>query len=381
MELSVQAIVAQHCRRYLATHQMASHVPLAVWALRSCRTAVLGGHVRKCEQGHVLRYWYNGCGHRACQRCAHAKMQEWLEARESVLLPCDHYHVVFTMPSELRVLWQLNTRWLTGQLFDAVSGTLLTLLRDVRNLGVVPGMTLALHTWSKGLAVHPHIHALVSGGGLDPSGTWKPCRNGFLLPARMMVKVYRGKLLSGLEHGIREARLRLPQGLDAVGALKLLRRAAKAKWNVWVADRYAHGRGVAVYLARYIRGGPIRDSRLTSYDGKDVEFRLRGADRLTLSVEDFVGRLLNHIPAPHTRTVRHYGLYAHTQAHAREAARGQIEPPPLAEEVATCLTVPPAAVVEEICPTCGARVVDEIIPRGGAPPNAEQTVLAMEWVN
>jgi hypothetical protein len=242
-------------------------------------------------------------------------------------------------------------------------------------------MTLALHTWSKGLAVHPHIHALVSGGGLDPGGTWKPCRSGFLLPVRMMVKVYRGKLLSGLERGIREARLRLPQSLDAAGALRLLRHAAKAKWSVWVADRYAHGRGVAVYLARYIRGGPIRDSRLTSYDGRNVEFRLRGDDRLRLSVEEFVGRLVSHIPAPHTRVVRHYGLYAHTQAPAREAARSQIEPPPVTEETISPPSVSPAAIVEEICPTCGARVVDEVIPRGGAPPNAEQTVLVMEWVN
>jgi hypothetical protein len=243
-----------------------------------------------------------------------------LVRRVRELLPCDHYHAVFTVPSELRVLWVHNPQQLPNLLFGAVSGTLLTLLGSTQILGVVPGVTLTLHTWSKSLQVHPHVHALVTGGGLTLTGKWRSCREGFLLPVRMMAQVFRGKLLQGLEQAIRKNQLRLPSGMDRDGALAVLRTAARVKWSVWVAQRYPHGQGVMRYLSGHLRGGPLHDGRVVAYDGATVRLALRDEATLDLPAKEFVGRLLQHVPIRNLRVVRHYGLYAHTQREARERA-------------------------------------------------------------
>lgn len=332
-----------------------------------CRTAACGGHAKRCEQGHVVGVWYNGCGHRSCPRCAWRKTQQWLVARTRELLPCDHFHVVFTIPSRLRILWEADPKLCAEALFGAVSRTLLQLLATPANLGVVPGMTLALHTWTKTLLLHPHIHALVTGGGLTEAGEWKACRNGYLLPVRMMVLVYRGKLLSALERAVRSEQLRLPHGMSRGEALELLREAAAQKWSVWVAQRYAHGEGVMTYLSRYLRGGPVRDSRVLGYDGEHVDLALRTGGSCRMSGAELVRRLAQHVPLPHLRVVRHYGVYAHTQRAARELCRSQLVDAavPEPEDKGTAASAPPAC---EPCPICGARTYALIIPRGGAPP-------------
>jgi hypothetical protein len=370
MERSVHAIVVRHGPRYLRARTVRPAARRAVQALMRCGTAELGGHVKRCEAGHVLGIWYNGCGHRSCPRCGRRRAPRWAGEREQQLLPADHFHVVFTWPSELRVLWPGNRRQLGHAFFAAVSQTLLTLLRDPRQGGVTPGISLALHTWSRSLMLHPHIHALVSGGGADAAGQWRACRNGFLLPSRMMAQVYRGKLLSELEGLVRGGRLRAPAFMDTAGMLRVLRRAARAKWHVWVAERYPHGRGVMGYLSHYVRGGPIGDSRLLSVEESAVTFRLRGESRLTLPVGEFLGRFLQHVPERQERVVRHYGLYAPGKREQLELCRAQLvaagapAPPPRPEPA----PVPWEPAAGETCRHCGGVVYAEVIPRGGAPP-------------
>jgi hypothetical protein len=278
--------------------------------------------------------------------------------------------VVFTLPSELRELWQWNRRQLTSILFQSVSATLLELLASPRHLGALPGVTLALHSWSRSLAVHPHVHALVTAGGLRGDSTWTACRKGFLLPVRVMTPVYRGKLLSRLERAIRRGRLRLPAGWCEERALRQLRIAARAKWSVWVAKRSGDGLGLVTYLARYLRGGPIRDSRIESSRHGQITFALRGENRLTLSRAEFLARWLQHVPEPNTRVVRHYGLYAHTARELRDAARRVL--PPIAPETTAPerVPVPWQRDLGRACAICQSTIVLDVIPRGGAPPRA-----------
>lgn len=352
----------------LGRRGLAGYLRKAVRAITQCRTPSLGGHVQRCERGHVAGVWYNSCGHRSCTRCGSRRREQWLEERRGELLSCDHYQVVFTLPSELRELWQWNRRRLTSVLFRAVSATLLELLGSARHLGALPGITLALHSWSKSLAVHPHVHALVTGGGLSEDGTWRSCRNGFLLPVRVMMPIYRGKLLSSLEREIRRGRLRLPEGWCEERALRQLRIAARAKWSVWVAQRSGDGRGLVSYLARYLRGGPIRDSRIESSEQGQVTFALRGEKRLTLTRAEFLGRWLQHVPEPNTRVVRHYGLYAHTARERREAARRLLPPVAPATTPPERLPLPWQRDLGRACAICPSKVVLHVIPRGGAPP-------------
>src|SRR6266702_2469524 len=213
-----------------------------------CRTAALGGHVQACPDGHVSRVWYNSCRHRSCPQCAYLQTERWLALQQARLLACDHYHVIFTLPHDRNPLWLANVSAMTSLLFQAVRETLFDLLADPKYLGAQPGMIAALHTWSQTLVLHPHIHCLVTGGGLTPDGHWVAVRHGFLLPARVVMAVFRGKLLDALRTAWHAGDLQLPETLRPQAFLNLLNRLGhpqKTRWNVWIMERYAHGHGVA----------------------------------------------------------------------------------------------------------------------------------------
>jgi hypothetical protein len=369
---ALQEIVSELAPERIESGRLAGYLRRALRSVAQCRTAALGGHVRRCVRGHIEGVWYNSCGHRSCPRCGSLSAARWLEARQGELLACSHYQVVFTLPSELRELWQWNRRSLTSILFRSVSATLLELLGSSRHLGALPGVTLAFHSWSKSLAVHPHIHALVTAGGLAGDGSWKACRNGFLLPVRVLVAVFRGKLLSHFEREIRARRLRLPTGWCEERALRQLRIAARAKWSVWVAARSGNGSGLVAYLARYLRGGPIRDSRIRASTGGSVSFALRGEKALTLSKAEFLSRWLEHVPEPQTRVIRHYGLYAHTARALRELARRSLPALERTRPRSTPTELPWWSEIERGCSRCRSPLVVVVIPRGGAPPSSSE---------
>ena len=283
----------------------AQRVPKRVWqaaqAVMQCRTAVLGGHVRCCPQGHVTEIWYNSCRHRACPRCCIQRIGQWLEGWQQQILPTAHFHVIFTLPSELHELWQWNRQAMTELLFGCVRETLLTLLSDPKWLGAQPGILAALHTWGRTLSLHPHVHCLVTGGGLTPEGEWRAVHTGFLVPVAVLRALFRGKVLGALERLWYSGQLQLPLHLDDDGVRRVLMEAARQKWNIRIAERYAHGRGVMQYLGRYVRGGPIKDYRFVSFDGQRVTFRYgnhreldeRGKPRpqeLTLTGAEFLRR-------------------------------------------------------------------------------------------
>src|SRR5574341_64951 len=198
---------------YERTHPLPAHVRRAARAIMQCRTAALGGHVQACPDGHVSRVWYNSCRHRSCPQCAYLQTERWLALQRARLLACDHYHVIFTLPHELHPLWLANVPVMTTLLFQAVRDTLYALLAAPKYLGARPGIIAALHTWSQTLVLHPHVHCLVTGGGLTPDGHWKAVRNGFLLPVRVVMAVFRGKLLSALRRAFARDELVLPEAM------------------------------------------------------------------------------------------------------------------------------------------------------------------------
>ncbi len=158
-------------------------------------------------------------------------------------------------------------------LFRSVRETLLTLLADPHWLGATPRILAALHTWGRTLTLHPHVHCLVSGGGLDAEGQWLAVRTGFLLPVAVVRALFRGQVLGAIEALWTRGHLQLPPSLEDDGMRRILVHAARQKWNIRIAERYPQGRGVIKYLARYVRGGPIKDHRLVSFDGQQVTFR------------------------------------------------------------------------------------------------------------
>jgi hypothetical protein len=234
--------------------------------------------------------------------------------------------------------------------------------------------------------LHPHVHCLVTGGGWTLEGHWKAIRHGFLLPARVVMAVCRGKMLAALRQAWAHGTVVLPASLRPQQWLNLLNRLGhpmKTKWNVRIMERSRHGAGVVTYLARYLRGGPLKNARLVAYDGARVTFPSRAwqedaeagpaaPQQMTLPVADVLQRWLLHVPVPQTRVVRCYGLYHHTHAEALAVCHTALGQPPVETPVLLTWQTVCARRGEahpERCPACGQRLVcTGVIPRGGAPP-------------
>lgn len=375
MELSVRALLQQFLLSP-AADRLRGFRRRAALALANCKTAALGAHVRRCPHGHLEGIWYNSCRHRSCPQCGLLDADRWLQRRLTSILPCPHYHLVFTLPSCLNVLWQLNSRALTNLLFRSARWALRQLLDDPRYLAGSPGVLAVLHTWGRTLCLHPHLHCLVTAGGLDADDRWRQPIRSILVPQTPLGLLFRGHFLRHLETLLRNGKLRLPSDLRLDDALLLLISAAATKWTPRIQEVYRHGDGVVRYLARYVRGGPFRNHQLISCQNGRVVFGFRNwrqldpqrrpcADTLSLDLDEFLRRLLAHVPAPHTRTVRGWGLYAHTQRKRADLARLQISP--AAQKPQTRVATPrrPAALY---CNTCHARLLVLHITRNARPP-------------
>ena len=383
----LQQLLDAHYPAFAQTHPLSEHIREAVHCLRSCRTAALGGHVQACPEGHIERVWYNSCRHRFCPQCAQLQIAQWLEKQKARLLACDHTHVIFTIPSELNPVWRANVSVMVTLLFRAAWATLSELLGDPKYLGVTPGMIAALHTWGQTLVFHPHLHCLVTGGGLAGE-TWKAVHNGYLLPARVVMPMFRGKLLAAVRKALDAGQLRLPPGVTAPQLQMLLNRLGRQPWHVQIMERYAHGQGVATYLARYLRGGPLKPARVVAWDEQSVTFRYvdnqdpdaqgQGPRKLmTLTVAEFLQRWLWHVPPPGLQVVRAYGLYAPTKRERLAQSRQALGQAPI--------TVPPALDWQtycaqhgeqhpERCPVCGQR----LLRTATVPPN-RNTPRSVLW--
>jgi len=210
MAVTLQHILQTRFAAYAETQRVPRRVWRAARAVMACRTAALGGHVRQCPAGHVTEVWYNSCRHRACPRCCLQHINHWLDGWQQQVLPTAHFHVIFTLPSELHELWRWNRQALTEVVFASVRETLLTLLGDPKWLGATPGILAALHTWGRTLTLHPHVHCLVSGGGLTVDGQWQQVRTGYLLPGAVVRSLFRGKVLGEVERLWLSGRLQTP---------------------------------------------------------------------------------------------------------------------------------------------------------------------------
>lgn len=365
MEATMQSIFRHHFPAYARTRTLPHKAYRAANALMQCRTEAMGSHTQRCPDGHYEHIQHHSCRHRSCPRCAALPKAQWVEAQSQRLLSCDHYHVIFTLPHELLPLWQRNVRWFTDTFFKIVSETLQTLLGDERHLGAMPGMLLALHTWGRTLSRHPHIHCLVSGGGLSAAGQWRSIDNGFLVPVRVLKPVYRGKWLSCLEAALAEGVLNYADNETRDAWKRVLKAISRKEWNVRIQERYAHGRGVMLYLARYVKGGALSDRRIVAADEASVSFRYRdhrdGKDKvMRLSAEQFLERVLWHVAEKGQHHIRHHGLYAPQaqakRARARELLSLTVESRPMKTLDWQGFWADLGQAHRSTCPTCGKRL-------------------------
>jgi hypothetical protein len=238
----------------------------------------------------------------------------WLEARQKRILPVHHFHVVFTLPAELRPLVLRNRRLLYALLFEAASQTLLKLGADPKRLGGLLGVTGVLHTWARDLSFHPHLHCVVTGGGLsDDGGCWRSTRPGYLFPVQVLGALFRGKFLHSLRALHEAGSLDLHgfcQSSDRLGFQRCLDRLYRKRWVVYSKPPFGGAKAVFAYLGRYTHRVGISNARLLHVDATCVRFRTRHQRQATLSPSEFLRRLMLHVLPKGFVRIRHFGLLA-----------------------------------------------------------------------
>lgn len=388
MGRALQCIFQQNFAAFEVNHRLPQHWIRAAHKLSRCRTAALGGHVQACPAGHVERVWYNSCRHRSCPQCSRLQMTQWLHKQRERLLDCSHHHIIFTIPHDFNALWMHNTATMMEILFHCARDSLQEMLSDGRRLGEAePGFLLALHTWGRSLSLHPHLHCLITDGGLSDGG-WQSPKGSCFLPARALMAKFRGKFLAMVRRALLRDELILPQETCATQLQTCLNKLGRIKWNVHLRERYGHGNGVVQYLARYVRGGPMHDGQVATTSAQHIAFRYTPhgdsgtacrSSVMTLTPPAFLRRYLQHVPQPRKHTVRSYGLYAPRKSERLNRARAAFHQPPVAPAAplswqtysATCH--PHSAV--HVCPICGDKInsVRRIAPQRGPPPVRPRT--------
>jgi hypothetical protein len=336
-------------------------------AIETCRTAALGGHVEGCEDcGHV-RIAYNSCRNRHCPKCQGAAAREWLAAREADLLPVGYFHVVFTVPAEIADIAFHNKAVVYDLLFRAASETMLTIAADPRHLGARIGITAVLHTWGSAMTHHPHIHMVVPGGGISLDGErWISSRAAFLLPVRVLSKLFRRLFLARLIELHTAGRIHFfGDQVELIQRRPFLRTLAplrKKTWVVYAKPPFAGPEAVLAYLSRYTHRIAISNRRLISFDETGVTFRYKDYRRddaerqrtMTLAADEFIRRFLLHVLPKGFHRIRHYGLLASAGRKTNVArARKLLAVPALIETEEPGpepYSLPP-------CPRCGGHMV------------------------
>ena len=365
MRSSMQSIFREHFAGFARSRSLHPRELRAAQCIRECYSAALGGRVLSCPQEHHSVVQYHACRHRSCPRCCARPRQQWLHAQLQQLLPCGHFHLVFTLPHVFIALWEFNRAWMNQLLFDCARQSLLALCAESRHLGAMPGLLMSLHTWGRTLSRHPHVHCLASAGGIDRAGQWHSARDGFLVPVRPLQILFRGKLLARLKHALDARQLHLAPHQDAQHWRSVIAQQYRKHWNIEISAPYAHGRGVALYLARYARGGPLPAERALHSSQGCVSFEYtdhRDQQRKTmhLSAHEFIARILWHAPPRAQHTVRRAGLYAsahrgHHQACCEHFSATTPIAMPAPPQALVCHQFEPPAAPR--CPVCGAALV------------------------
>ncbi len=356
-------------------HLMMPSQQKALADIAACMTAEMGGHQYHCRDCDHTFWVYHGCRNRACPACHGRRMRDWLEAREAELLPCDYYHVVATVPEELRHLFLSDQKFMYSLLMRTVASAVIDLTHDRKYLGAKPAILMVLHTWTGRLQYHPHVHLLVTGGGVTDDGqSWRQPPGRFLLPVKALSKLVAARLRDGLKKA-------KPKAFDG-----LPRKTWKREWCSFC-KHYGRGkRAVLDYLARYAFRIAITNARIVAMNDTHVTFRYKHREtgewklcRL-LGVE-FLRRFLMHVLPRGFHKLRYYGLWHHSKRHLHQRARlllSLLVPVCLAE----CLLIADVAAEanrmsegkdasEEggspLCPHCGSHRVKHLRQRGRGP--------------
>lgn len=315
---------------YLRDHVLSSSEERVLRNVIDCRTAVLGGHLDECPNCGHERPSYNSCRDRHCPTCQALDQARWIAGRQERILPVHHFHVVFTLPSQLRPLARSNPKLVYDLLFKAVSQTLLTLGKD--RLEAVLGITAVLHTWTRDMQLHPHLHCIVTAGGLSlDDERWVSSRLDYLFPIEVMRELFRGKILDGLKRAYKAGKLALngssAELADPTVFQAMIDRLFDTRWVLYVKRPFGGSDQVLTYLGQYTHRVAISSYRVADIQGDQITIHTRDERTARLSGDEFIRRFLLHILPKGFRKIRHYGLMASTNVPTRLVKARQLLAP------------------------------------------------------
>lgn len=340
-------------------------------AIERCRTAALGGHRDQCVRCGHQAISYNSCRNRHCPKCQTNAREKWLSARRRELLPVCYFHLVFSVPHALVPLMWQNKKILFSLLFEASASTLLEVAADPARLGAEIGFLSILHTWGQTLQCHPHIHCVVPGGGLSPDhARWICSPPHFFLPVRVLSRVFRGKFVAGLKQAFQRNQLAFygecQQLVKEKAFAAFVRTLFRQDWVVYAKPPFGGPEHVLQYLARYTHRVAISNHRLLSVDDNHVTFRWKDyahhskCRTLTLTLEEFLRRFLQHVLPKGFPRIRYFGWMASRRRRdLLPVCRDLLAAPPPTDTAAPP-TAPEPAVWQ--CPNCQGqmRVVERL---------------------
>lgn len=296
--------------------------------IERCHTDSMGYHAYRCEDvdcNHV-HIQYHGCRNRHCPHCGSHRAQAWMEDRLKELLPVKYFHVVFTLPHELRGIAYINRRKVFKLLFDSAAHCLLTLCKDEKRLGAIPSISSVLHTWGQQLDFHPHVHCIVSGGGVDKKNRWhdlKKSKGKYLFPYQVMEPLYKGFFLDRLNRLIKSEKIKLPEGCNWK---QLKNKLYKKEWMVYAKQPMGNAAQVVEYLGRYTQKIAISNHRIKCIDEQNrvhfwyKDYRNGGKRKLiVLEAKEFLRRFAQHILPTRFVRIRHYGILGNYKRKKRVA--------------------------------------------------------------
>jgi hypothetical protein len=326
--LEVADIFRRFGPAYRRSHHLTDAQRTVMWCIEHCRTPTMGAHVRVCLDCQHQEYDFNSCRNRHCPKCQALAQAKWIAQRQRRVLPVHHFHVVFTLPAQLRPIAAANRKCVFDLLFHSAADTLLELGADPKWLGAQLGLTAVLHTWTRELAFHPHLHCVVTAGGLALEGSprWIHSTPDFLFPVHVMSRLLRGKFLDGLRRLYREHALLVPLGAGDSSADDHFRRLVDqlydCDWVVYCKEPFGGPEHVFQYLGRYTHRVAISNQRLISLERDAVHFATKDGNTATLPAEEFIRRFLMHVLPEQFTKIRHYGLMASSNVNTRlETAR------------------------------------------------------------
>jgi hypothetical protein len=281
--------------------------------ITACRTEILGGHVFRCDNCGAEHYAYHSCKNRHCPKCSGREAKNWLKKREDEILPTIYFHLVFTLPEALRPMVRKHQKALFSILMKAAARSLMELAKDPKYVGGRIAILAVLHTWTRAMVFHPHVHCLVPGGALSFDGTrWIPSRDSFFVPVKALSILFRATFMELARSAL--PNVRFPESLW------------HDQWVVYSKRTVQGSERVLQYLGRYVHRVAITITRILSVDDENVTFRYKDSKercwkQMTLSAIEFLRRFLQHVLPEGFHKVRLYGIIAPGNRHLLKKAR------------------------------------------------------------